>query len=91
MVLTDLDKYEDEWPQVGQVTEIAGNDEVLIHWFKGTKTTAWTPCTVPMPGQRGRRMAWLETINKQDILLKCQLTGKNMLPKHVKDQLDNLE
>ena len=89
MVLTDLDKYPDEWPQMGEIKYV--NDRsVTICWYKGSKTTAWTKCTIPMPGQRGRRIHWEEEINKNDIWLSgFRLTNNKCLPKSVREAIDN--
>ena len=89
MVLTDVEKYVDEWPQVGKIVTLEA-DFVKIQWFKGSKTGQWNPCTVPVPGQRGKRMPWHETISVSDIwMTDFSLTNKNCLPKHVKDAIDN--
>lgn len=89
MVLTDLDQYSDEWPQVGQVISvISGLDTCKLHWFKGCKSGTWNPCTIPMPGQRGKRMPWVEEVKKGSIWLVFELTHKKLLPKNVKDAID---
>ena len=89
MALTDLDKYADEWPQVGKIVELE-EESAKIHWYKGSKTGQWNPCSVPVPGHRGKRMPWLEMIPISDIWMgDFRLTSKNCLPKHVKEAIDN--
>ncbi|CAC5411369.1 unnamed protein product [Mytilus coruscus] len=61
-MLTDMKKYSDEWPQMGKIITICGLN-MEIHWYKGRKSTAWSPCTVPIPGQEGKE----ETISRNYI------------------------
>lgn len=85
MSLFDVPKYAGEWPQIGKVVEISG-DTIKVHWFKGSKSTAWTPCAVPIKGQKGRRQPWVEIVPKTCTKFTgFQLTISNYLPKHVKD------
>ena len=47
IVLTYLDKYVDEFPQVAKVLEQNGK-QILVHWYKGAKTTVWQPKFIPV-------------------------------------------
>ncbi|VDI30017.1 Hypothetical predicted protein [Mytilus galloprovincialis] len=91
MVLVDIEKYADEWPQVGQTLEIAAG-LVKIHWYKGSKTGPWCPCTIPVPGKRGKRMPWIEEIRAEEIWKNnFNLTNKNCLTKQIRYAIDNYD
>lgn len=91
MVLTKIERYCDEWPQVAEISSIDNdNVHVTVIWYKGARCTTWSRCSIPVPGQRGKRMPWKEIINKEDIWLSgWKLTNANLLPKHVKDKIDS--
>lgn len=93
MILTNMEKYHDEWPQVAQVVNINDNDDnITVQWYKGSISTSWLPCTIPVPGQRGKRMPWKEQVKRDDIWLsKYKLTNKNCLPKYVKQAIEQYE
>ncbi|WAQ94150.1 hypothetical protein MAR_006621, partial [Mya arenaria] len=44
MVLVDTVRYADEWPQVASVLKIE-ETSVTVQWFKGAKTSQWTPAS----------------------------------------------
>ncbi|XP_071162877.1 uncharacterized protein [Mytilus edulis] len=87
-VLTNLEKYSDEWPQIGKVISICGHN-IHILWYKGSKSTSWSPCTMPISGQRGKREPFIETVTRDQIWKSgFQLTNNGYLPKSVKDAID---
>lgn len=55
-VLVDIPKYAGEWPQLCQVINVAG-DQFTVHWYRGSRTTAWTPCKRRIQGTRGKQEA----------------------------------
>lgn len=50
----DIPKYAGEWPQLCQKVNVAG-DHCTVHWYRGSKTTAWTPRKRIIPGTRGKQ------------------------------------
>ncbi|KAH3748463.1 uncharacterized protein LOC127861194 [Dreissena polymorpha] len=89
-VLLDWAKYADEWPQLAKVINIVSPAEVEIHWYKGAKTTAWTPASRRMKGCKGGKTEpFVETVNTNVIWCRgFSLTPSGHLPKHIKDQVD---
>ncbi|CAG2222513.1 unnamed protein product [Mytilus edulis] len=85
MVLLNLKEYEKEWPQVAQVINF-DEETCMIHWFRGSKTKPWKPCSRVIQGKKGKREAWTQTINKTEIIRNsfC-LTKGGFLPKNVKE------
>ncbi|CAG2192773.1 unnamed protein product [Mytilus edulis] len=85
MVLLNLKEYEKEWPQVAQVINFE-EETCMIHWFRGSKTKPWKPCSRVIQGKKGKREAWTQTINKTEIIRNsfC-LTKGGFLPKNVKE------
>ncbi|CAC5414125.1 Fibrinogen-like protein A,Ryncolin-4,Fibrinogen C domain-containing protein 1-A,Ficolin-1-A,Ficolin-2,Ficolin-1,Fibrinogen C domain-containing protein 1-B,Fibrinogen C domain-containing protein 1 [Mytilus coruscus] len=71
-VLTNIAKYAREWPQLGKVSKLE-DGLVHIHWYKGSKTGPWAPCTKPVSGSRRKREAWCEAVDMKDIW--CHVTG----------------
>ena len=53
-VLVDIPKYAGEWPQLCKIVSIC-DDADTVRWYKGSKTTAWTPCTRRTPGGAGEQ------------------------------------
>ena len=91
-ILADVPKYAGEWPQVGTIKQVQESGKVMVHWFKGSKTTSWTPCTIPVPRQRGKKMEWLEEVDLKNIWhYGFSLTPSGHLPKKVKDLIDNYD
>ena len=89
MCLLNVPKYAGEWPQIGKVLEIFPQD-VSIQWYKGSKTGQWSPCTVPIPKQRGKRMPWIEKIPLDQIWFSgFSFTPSRNLPSSVRSLLDN--
>lgn len=87
MVLTKIDKYNDDWPQVAKVQHVC-NDMVTVTWYKGW-TGSWIESTKPVPGNRGKRMPWQETIQMSDIWFdNFSLTANGKLPTRVKQAID---
>ena len=66
MCLVNVPKCEGEWPQIGKMLEISPS-EACIQWYKGSKTGSWSPCTVPVPKERGKRMPRVERIPRDQI------------------------
>lgn len=58
MALMNVPRYAGEWPQIGQILSHQG-EEVTIHWYGGSKTSAWKPRKRSVPGERGRT-DWVE-------------------------------
>lgn len=88
-VLTDIEKYQDEWPQLGKVIEVICPDTVILQWYKGSKTSSWSPCTIPVPGLRGKRQPFVEDVKVRDIWLSgFALTTNSFLTKSTKDAID---
>ncbi|XP_063439429.1 uncharacterized protein LOC134720824 isoform X3 [Mytilus trossulus] len=85
MVLLNLAEYEKEWPQVAQVIN-SDEETCMIHWFRGSQTKPWKPCSRAIPGKKGKREAWTQTINITEIIRNsfC-LTKGGFLPKNVKE------
>ncbi|XP_063406405.1 uncharacterized protein LOC134690365 [Mytilus trossulus] len=87
----DVPTYAGKWPQIGKVVEFVG-DKLKVQWYKGSKTTIWNPCTIPVKGQKGERQPWTELVSKTDVKLSgFQLTASCFLPKHVKDFIDGYD
>uniref|UniRef100_A0A8W8MM29 DUF7869 domain-containing protein n=1 Tax=Magallana gigas TaxID=29159 RepID=A0A8W8MM29_MAGGI len=90
-VLVDIPKYAGEWPQLCQVINVAG-DQFTVHWYRGSRTTAWTPCKRRIQGTRGKQEAWTEIINKQQIWSSAfKLTPSGHIPKKIRDELESYE
>lgn len=64
--LTNCARYAGEWPQL---CEVLKKEDIFytVHWYKGSKTGPWTPCTKPVIGLRGKREPLTEVLNKEDI------------------------
>ncbi|XP_061171052.1 uncharacterized protein LOC133180592 [Saccostrea echinata] len=58
-VCADVPKYAGEWPQLGRIVSVEC-DSVQLQWYKGSRTTAWTPCTRRVKGVRGKTEPWME-------------------------------
>ena len=87
LVLTNVAKYAGEWPQLGKVIAIS-KENLTVHWFKGSKTGTWTPCTKAVG--RGKRENWTEDIKEADVWCHgFTLTNSNKLPTKIKEQIDN--
>ncbi|CAC5422376.1 UFD1 [Mytilus coruscus] len=89
-VLTNLDKYAGDWPQLGKVLKFEEEEIIQLHWYKGSKTGPWSPCTKAVPGTRGKREAWCEAVNLQDIWCHSfNLTPSNKLPLKIKKKMES--
>ena len=88
MVLLAMDKYMDEWPQVAKVME-ATKEVATIVWYGGSMTGQWRPCSIPIPGQRGKKQPFTEEVPRSAIWFNFELTNKNCLPKNVKAEINN--
>ncbi|CAG2204723.1 unnamed protein product [Mytilus edulis] len=87
-VLTNIAKYAGEWPQLGKVSKLE-DGLVHIHWYKGSKTGPWAPCTKPVSGSRGKREAWCEAVDMKDIWCHgFSLTETKKLPLKIKEKVD---
>ena len=53
MILADVQKFSDEWPQVSKIVHVS-DAVVREQWFKGSKSGQWNPCTVPFPGKEAK-------------------------------------
>ena len=81
LVATYLDKYANEWPQIGEVTELLNANQVELQWFTGTVTSKWKKMTIGVRGQRGARQDWRETVDRSSIILPpFKLTAGGKLP-----------
>lgn len=90
MALLDVPKYAGEWPQVAKVTAIHG-DRVLVHWFKGSKTTAWQPCT-RRSETGGKWVPWTEDVARDTIwLFDFQLTVTGKLPQKIREKIETYD
>lgn len=89
MVLLYLEKYSHEWPQVAKVLDIK-EDVLELHWYKGSKTTSWSPATIRVKGCKGGKvMPFTENVTKSSVWLSgFQLTSSGLLPKYVREQMD---
>ena len=88
MCLLNVPKYNGEWPQVAKVVEVS-KDTALIHWYGGSKTSRWSPCTVPVPGERGKRIARTENVQLEHIWFSgFTFTPSRHLPSSVKTKID---
>lgn len=88
LCLCDVAKYAGEWPQLAEIKELK-DLHAVVHWYKGSKTTSWVPCT-----RRSRNTSrwepWLEEIALSDIWCHgFQLTGAKKLTQKIKDKLDD--
>ena len=72
----------DEFPQAGKVLEQNGK-QILVHWYKGAKTTVWQPKFIPV------KKPFTEWINKKDVFFHSfMLTANGALPKAAKEAVD---
>ncbi|CAC5396044.1 unnamed protein product [Mytilus coruscus] len=85
MVLLNLEEYKKEWPQVAQIIDF-DEETCMIHWYRGSKTKPWKPCSRMIQGKKGKREAWTQKISKTEIMRNsfC-LTKGGFLPKNVKE------
>ena len=91
MALVDLAKYCGEWPQVAKIIKENGT-KVAIHWYRGARTTTWSPCTRFVPGGGRKREPWLEQVPQSSVFFwGFELTPSGCLPKQAKDALDKYE
>ena len=75
-----MEKYENEWPQVGEVIQIF-ETEVELEWYTGTMTGKWKKLLISVKGQRGGRQEWKENVQRKDIILPpFKLTSGGRLP-----------
>ncbi|XP_052073457.1 ubiquitin recognition factor in ER-associated degradation protein 1-like isoform X4 [Mytilus californianus] len=89
-VLTNLAKYAGDWPQLGKVLKVEEEEIIQLHWYKGSKTGPWSPCIKTVPGTRGKREAWCEAVNLQDIWCHSfNLTPANKLPLKIKKKMES--
>lgn len=73
---------------MAEIKEVSGTC-IKIHWYKGSKTTSWTPCTIPVPGEKGKRQSWIEEIDVSEIWhYSFRLTPSGHLPKKVKELVE---
>ncbi|XP_052696088.1 uncharacterized protein LOC128174616 [Crassostrea angulata] len=87
-VCTDVPEYAGEWPQVCRVIA-AEENHLVVHWYKGSKSTTWTPCTRRMKGQKGRTEPWIERVAREYVWsTPFRLTSAGHIPKKMKDRLD---
>ena len=89
MALMDVPRYAGEWPQIGQILSRQG-EEATIHWYGGSKTSAWKPCKRSVPGERGRRTDWVEKCLMSHIISTFKLTGSGNIPKNIKEIVEKL-
>ena len=90
MVATYLAQYPQEWPQVGRVCSVT-DGQLEIQWFTGTTTSQWKPLTLPVPGTRGERQPWKETIQETAIITTpFALTRTGRLPGEMQLELREL-
>lgn len=90
MVATYLQQYPREWPQVGQVIN-KKEGHLELQWFTGTTTSQWKPLTLSMPGVRGERQPWRETIMESAVITTpFTLTRSGRLPGDVQVELKEL-
>ena len=94
MVGVFLEEYVNEWPQVGKVTAIQG-DNVTVHWYSGTTTSKWTSITRQAHGNREIQEPFIETIPTASIITHpFNLTGTAKLPqdvqRHLKEKHEDL-
>ena len=88
MCLLDVPMYAGEWPHVARVQDIRGQN-VLIQWFKGSKTTPWQPCTKRAPAG-GKWVPWTEEVDCSDIwCFGFELIMAQKLPQKIKEKIDN--
>ncbi|WAR06069.1 hypothetical protein MAR_021438, partial [Mya arenaria] len=89
-VMLDMDKYADEWPQVAKILTVISTTETEIRWYKGAKTSTWSPATRRVKGSRGGKTEpFIEIINNNVIWFSgFSLTPSGHLPKQVREEVD---
>ena len=92
-VLTDMLRYSDSWPQLGQVImepEVQGHD-VTISWYNGSLNGQWKEHLLRKKGVKGL-VQWTETIKRSVIwMYGFNLTPRGFIPKHIKDSIEKYE
>ena len=89
--LLNCAKYAGEWPQLAKVVDICQSG-IKFLWYKGSKTSPWTPCSVPAPGCRGKKMPWQEIVHAKDILCYgLNLTGSSKFLRKLNKKIDNYQ
>ena len=87
MVLCDVERYHDEWPQVARVLNI-DRDEYKILWYKGSMTGAWTPATRRVKGAKGKTETYEDIVSQSELWFSgFRLTPAGNLTKVTKDKL----
>ena len=89
MVACDIEKYEDEWPQVGKIVSIE-EQTVEVQWYTGTYSSVFKPVMLPVPGRRGDRQPWREKVLSAEILFSFSLTRGKKLPKDIAQRLKEI-
>ena len=90
LALLDVPHYAGEWPQMARIQSIDG-ENVLVHWYKGSKTTAWQPCT-KRSVNGGKWVPWTEHVDKKFIwYFGFELTGAGKLPQNIKEKLESYD
>ena len=89
MCLLNVPKYSGEWPQVAKIVQLEMGT-ALVHWFGGSKTSRWSPCTIPAPGERGKRIARTENVLVEHIwFYGFSFTPSRHLPSSVKTKIES--
>ena len=80
MVLCDVAKYDEDWPQVGQVRR-RKDGITSVEWFTYERKK-WRPCRIR------NKFAWVDNVNDEDIFFRgFNLTKAGKLPSSAKDAL----
>nr|XP_054753079.1 uncharacterized protein LOC129258865 isoform X1 [Lytechinus pictus] len=87
MVATYLQEYSTHWPQVGRVCKVQC-ETIDVEWYTGTMTSKWKEVKLAIPGQRGRKKLWIDTIPSNSVILPpFKLTPGEKLPQMIANAL----
>ncbi len=91
MCLLDVEKYEDGWPQIGEILSLT-EDKIMIKWYKGSIGSKIVPWVLLKKGIHVGRINWEEEVDKEDIWLSgFHLTKKMYLPTQIKKAVGDYE
>uniref|UniRef100_K1PE89 DUF7869 domain-containing protein n=1 Tax=Magallana gigas TaxID=29159 RepID=K1PE89_MAGGI len=82
-VLVDIPKYAGDWLQVCCILSI-DCQHVTVRWYKGSKTTAWTPCT--RRGKDARGNAGFGVFATQSFMKGEFLLGDRLTPQEAEQR-----
>ena len=90
LALVYLAKYAGEWPQMGRIVEVLKDEKCTLHWHKGSMTGSWSQCSIPVRGEKGKRVPWIEEIPISSVwFYGFSLTPAGKLNQKTKDQISN--